>query len=170
MLAAFRMNTDWQVPLERVYVLSFDEKISVGDRKLIPIKPPLYDAPYTIGLFDEKSGALFSVDAFGAVLKRKERDVADFSEKELVDGMTAWASFDSPWVHMIDEQKYRNTLNQIQELNPKLILPSHLPTARGKTSQLVDVLSNVPSAKPFSTPNQEVFSRIMMESEEIFTY
>jgi flavorubredoxin len=170
MLAAFRMNTGWQVPLERVHVLSLDEKIDVGDRKLIPIRPPLYDAPYTIGLFDEKLGALFSVDAFGAVLKRKERDVTGFSEKELADGMTIWASIDSPWIHMIDEQKYRIMLNQVQQLNPKLILSSHLPTARDKTSQLLEVLSHVPSSKPFTTPNQQVFSKIMIESEEIFTY
>jgi len=169
-LSALRMNTSWQVPLERVYALSIGEKISVGDRKLTLIKPPLYDSPYTVGLFDEKSGALFSVDAFGAVLKRKERNTASFSDQELDEGMTAWASFDTPWVHLMEEQKFKAALDEVRELNPSMILSSHLPTARTRIEQLVDVLSRVPQSKPFVMPDQTVFSRIIEESNEIITY
>ena len=51
-----------------------------------------------------------------------------------------------------------------------MILSSHLPTARTRIEQLVDVLSRVPQSKPFVMPDQTVFSRIIEESNEIITY
>ena len=84
--------------------------------------------------------------------------------------MTAWASFDSPWVHMVDILKYAEVLEQIQHLNPRLILSSHLPTAQNRTRQLLGVLRDVPLTLPLEAPNQSVFQKILAERTEIITY
>lgn len=161
--SALRIATSWQVPLRQVRALTLGESIGVGDRELTPVRPPLFDNPLSTGIHDKKSGALFSVDAFGALLSREEKDIAAFQEKELEQGMTLWETFDSPWIHMVDEKEYGKSLEQIRTMNPSVILSGHLPMARGKTDQLLKVLGGLPSAQPFIAPNQEAFAHIVAE-------
>lgn len=66
--AAMRMSTWWPVPLDRVHAIRPGDRLPVGDRTLRAVPPPLYDKPLSIGLVDEATGALFSVDSFGAFL------------------------------------------------------------------------------------------------------
>jgi flavorubredoxin len=159
--SAFRLSTAWSLPWRRVQALSLGEGLNVGDRILTPIRPPLFDNPMSTGIYDEKSSAFFSVDSFGALLGREEKDAAAFREKELAQGITIWETFDSPWVHSVDEQKYAKSLEQIRKLKPRLILSGHLPVARDKTDQLLKVLSALPSAQPFTAPNQALFAQIV---------
>jgi flavorubredoxin len=44
----------------------------VGDRKLTAVRPPLFDNPTTIGVYDDKSKAFFSADCFGAIIPTPE--------------------------------------------------------------------------------------------------
>ena len=60
------MSTEWDVPLDRVYLLNPGQSLDVGDRKLAAFRPPLFDSPATTGFIDTKSGAMFSSDCFGA--------------------------------------------------------------------------------------------------------
>jgi flavorubredoxin len=68
-----RMSTVWPVPMHRTYWLNSGESISAGDRTLMAVRPPLFDNPTTIGVFDSKAQALFSADCFGAFC-RSQRD------------------------------------------------------------------------------------------------
>ena len=73
---AFRMATWWPVPFDRVHAIRVGDAIHVGDRTLRAVAPPLFDNPLSIGVLDESTGALFSVDAFGAILPEPTQDVA----------------------------------------------------------------------------------------------
>ena len=57
------------LPMDRVYLVNPGQTITVGDRTLTAIKPPIFDNPSTTGFHDEKSGAFFSSDCFGALLQ-----------------------------------------------------------------------------------------------------
>jgi flavorubredoxin len=46
----------------------FERQYWVGDRKLTAVRPPLFDNPTAIGIYDNKSEAFFSVDCFGAII------------------------------------------------------------------------------------------------------
>ena len=59
--------------LSRVSLIEPGSEIDLGDRRLVPLKPPYYDAPETTGFFDTKSRVLFSADAFGALLESRPR-------------------------------------------------------------------------------------------------
>ena len=74
-----------------------------------------------------------------------------------------WATFDSPWVHLVHEEKYGQVLEGIRQLAPSAILSSHLPPARGKTDQLLKVLASLPAAQPFVAPNQAIFGQIVAQ-------
>ncbi len=52
----------------RIHMLEPGQGIDVGDRSLLPFRPPVYDAPETMGFVDARTRVLFSADAFGALL------------------------------------------------------------------------------------------------------
>jgi hypothetical protein len=162
-LAVLRMSTAWQIPMHRVYWLNPGESISVGDRKLTAVRPPLFDNPTTIGIYDDKSEAFFSADCFGAIIPSQALNAGDVSEGDLAQGMTGWASADSPWVHLSEPGKFGQTLERIRQIAPKMVFSAHLPPMRGKTEQLLELLAKVPASPPFVTPNQTALEQILAQ-------
>ena len=67
------MSLSAPLPMDRVHLLNPGQKIKVGDRTLTALKPPAFDNPATTGFHDDKSGALFSSDCFGALLSAVPR-------------------------------------------------------------------------------------------------
>lgn len=160
-LAVLRLSTAWQVPLERVFWLCPGDSLDLGDRKLTAVRPPLYDNPTTIGVYDDKSAAFFSADCFGAIIPSPVQSTDDLAEAELAQGMTGWASLDNPWVHLIIPAGFKQSLNALRRMGPKQILSSHLPPARGKVEKFLDLLETVPSCTPSIAPNQAVLEQIL---------
>ena len=131
-LAVLRLNSVWSVPMSRVYWLNPGESINVGDRTLTAVRPPLFDNPTTIGLFDSKSEALFSADCFGAIMPSQTFTLDDIPPNDLAQGMISWASADSPWLHMVAPDLFGRSLDKIRQMAPKMIFSAHLPPAYGK--------------------------------------
>ena len=157
------MSTAWPVPLHRVYWLNSGDSIRVGDRTLTAVRPPLFDNPTAIGIYDNKSEAFFSVDCFGAIIPSPAQNADDITEGNLVQGMVTWAGADSPWVHMVQPGEYRRELDRIHQLAPKLICSAHLPPARGKTGHFLELLAKVPASTPFVAPNQTALKQILAQ-------
>ena len=63
-----RFSPDGPLPMDRIRVLNPGDVLNVGDRNLRALRPPLYDSPGTLGALDDRTGALFSSDCFGAPL------------------------------------------------------------------------------------------------------
>jgi ODP family beta lactamase len=162
-LAVLRMSMVWPVPMQRVYWLNLGESISVGDRKLTAVRPPLFDNPTTIGIYDNKSEAFFSADFFGAIIPTPVQNADDVAPGDLAQGMIGWASADSPWVHKIDPSEFNRALDGIRQIAPKMIFSAHLPPARGKTEQFLELLATVPTSTPFVAPNQKVLEQILAQ-------
>jgi flavorubredoxin len=160
-LGALRMNTWWPVPLDRVHALALGDRLDVGDRTLRALRPPTYDNPMSTAIFDESTATLFAVDSFGAILPGISQDIDDFSEEELVGGMTAWATFDSPWTHLTDRARFAQVLDDVRRLDPHRILSSHLPPMTGQVDQLLKVVESVPDADPFIAPDATAFNEIV---------
>ena len=56
------------LPMDRVHLINPGQTITVGDRRLTALRPPVFDNPITTGFVDHHDGALFSSDCFGALL------------------------------------------------------------------------------------------------------
>ncbi len=56
-LVVLRMSMAWPVPMHRVYWINSGDGIRVSDRTLTAVRPPLFDNPTTIGIYDNKSEA-----------------------------------------------------------------------------------------------------------------
>jgi hypothetical protein len=164
-LAVLRMSTAWPVPMDRVYWLNSGEGISAGDRKLIAVRPPVFDNPTTIGIYDNKSEAFFSADCFGAIIPSPAGNADDLTEGDLARGMIGWESADSPWVHMVEPGVFGQALDRIRRMAPKMIFSAHLPPARGKTEQFLGLLAKVPTSTPFVTPNQTALEQILAKGK-----
>jgi hypothetical protein len=165
--SALRMTTWWPVPLDRVHAIRVGDRLPVGDRTLRAVAPPLYDSPLSTGLLDEATGALLSVDSFGALLPEATQDAADVPEAALAGGMQAWATADSPWAHLLDRERFAQILEGVRRLQPSRILSSHLPAANGTSlDRFLQVLALVPDAEPAVAPNDEEFTQIVAAMNE----
>jgi flavorubredoxin len=158
------MTLSAPLPIDRVYLLNPGQKIIVGDRTLTAYKPPAFDNPVTTGFHDDKSGALVSSDCFGALLSNVPQNAADLSDEELRQGQVFWATVDSPWLHKIDSGVFARELDAVREMEPTMVLSSHLPAAPGRmTERLLASLEAVPGARPFTGPDQAALEHMLAQ-------
>jgi hypothetical protein len=86
----------------------------------------------------------------------------DLSEEELRNGQVFWATIDSPWLHAVDADAYRHTLDSIRRLEPAHVFSSHLAPAPGHMlDQLLESLAQVPGAAPFVGPDQATLDQML---------
>jgi flavorubredoxin len=156
------MSLSAPLPLDRVRFVNPGEKVVVGNRTLTAVRPPVFDNPSTTGFYDDKSGAFFSSDCFGALLQTVPQSAAELSDNDLQDGQVFWATVDSPWLHKVDRSALAGELEEIRKMAPKMILSSHLPAAPGRmTERLLAALAAAPGAQPFVGPNQAAFEEML---------
>lgn len=151
-MAIGRLMPEMAIPLDRVRLVNPGETLNVGDRNLRALRPPLYDSPATTGFLDDRSGALFSSDCFGAPLPTLEEaavhDAGEVAPEVLRQGQVAWATVDSPWVTTVDRGRFATALDQLKRLSPATILSSHLPPVRDRLDQVCAALAAAPNADP----------------------
>lgn len=147
-----RLGPEQSFPLDRLHVVTEGDRISVGDRDLTAIRPPLFDSPSTTGILDNSSGVLFSSDCFGAPLPSVDEaavtSIAEIDPLTLTQGQMSWATVDSPWVTSVDTNIFARSLDKIRRLEPTAILSSHLPPAHGHTEAMLANLAAAPDAPP----------------------
>jgi glyoxylase-like metal-dependent hydrolase (beta-lactamase superfamily II) len=161
-MCALRMSSWWDVPLHRVHAIRFGDELHVGDRTLTAVAPPLFDNPMSTGLLDQSTGALFTVDAFGALLPEATQSASDVPPEALAGGMVGWATSDSPWAHITDRAKFGEVLERVRAIAPSRIFSSHLPAADGSSmDEFIKILEMVPDAEPFAPPNAEQFGHMI---------
>lgn len=162
------MSCQWEVPLDRVYLLNPGQVLGVGDRGLHAFRPPLFDSPATTGFLDDSSGALFSSDCFGAPLPSAElatcADVRAVGE-EVRDLQLLWASVDSPWVHHVDPVSYRATVDPIRAMAASAVFSTHLPPAPQPDDRLYETLLLAPATTPFVGPDQAALQALLATFE-----
>lgn len=117
------------VDTSRFRVLAPGEVVDLGDRALHPLRPPYYDAPETLGFYDEMADVLYAVDSFGAPLPAPVHALADAREEDLVAGMAAWSAIDAPWLASLDPAVRARSLSALARLDPTAVLGAHLPVA-----------------------------------------
>jgi hypothetical protein len=153
-----------QLPLDRVYLLNPGQELDVGDRKLLCVKPPSFDAPETTGIVDSRTRVFFSADCFGALMKKPAETAADISPEDLREGVVTWTTIDAPWLEMADRGQWNLSLHRVRSLEPSVILSSHLPPAAGITETLLKHLVAAGSATPFKGPDQTALESLMKGS------
>jgi hypothetical protein len=116
---------------------------------------------------DSKQDILFSADCFGAVFGSPEGaladDVAVTPADELAPAQVLWGSFDSPWVHWVDDGSFVERLQRFVEPRPATVLSAHLPPIRGDLDRHLATLAKIPSSTPQVLPDQAALEAFMAE-------
>lgn len=149
------------VPPERVFLLNPGQSLDLGDRQLVAMRPPTYDAPESTALFDTKTRAFFSADTFGALLPTSYDDARAVPADALRDGLTLWTTVDAPWLSSLTRDAFERVLATVRDLSPAYVLSSHLPPARGMNDVLLSHLEGAREAPLFVGPDQEAMMRMM---------
>lgn len=116
--------------VSRVHLMDPGTVLEVGERRLVPVRPPYYDAPETIGFFDQGERVFFAADSFGALLPEPVDEIDEVKDEMLRDGLVGWSSIDAPWLTVVDRDVLGRTLAAIERLDPDFVLSGHLPLAR----------------------------------------
>jgi glyoxylase-like metal-dependent hydrolase (beta-lactamase superfamily II) len=159
------LSIEHPIPPDRVYLLNPGQSLDVGDRRLTAFRPPLFDSPATTGFVDDRTGACLSSDCFGAPMPSAQLaladDVADVPASELLAAQRLWAVVDSPWVTWVDHDRYAACLREFPGAGSPLVLSTHLPPARDRSDQLLDVLAAAPDVPPFVGPDQAALDAML---------
>jgi flavorubredoxin len=143
-----------QFPVERTWMLNPGQALDAGDRELLAFRPPVFDAPETMGLFDSRSRFAFTSDSFGAVLARPYESAAQVPSEALRDGMVLWAGIDAPWLPNVHARGWAEMQQPLRSMAPRMLLSSHLPPAVGMDGPLYQGLAAAREATPFVGPDQ----------------
>lgn len=149
------------VPPERVHLLNPGQRLDIGDRELVAVRPPSFDAPETTGFVDAKTGALYSADCFGAVLPDPVENASELPASTLRACMMLWASIDAPWLSQVQPGPFEASLREVRTLAPPLVLSSHLPPAFGMIDTLLSNLDAARSVRPFVGPDQPALEALL---------
>lgn len=128
---SFRVTASLGIAPERMRIV--DEAFDAGDRTLRAIRPPVYDSPYTRGLFDPTTGVYYASDAFCAPIPEGPVDwVDEIAEPLWAQGFARFhhASL-CPWIALADPALYRREVDRLATLGITTIAGAHTPPLRG---------------------------------------
>jgi glyoxylase-like metal-dependent hydrolase (beta-lactamase superfamily II) len=121
--------------VSRVRVAMPGDVVEAGDRRLLALRPPVYDAPETLG-FHDGAGTTYIVDSFGATLPAAAPDLAEVDEEALRAGMAAWAALDAPWLVDVDPVVRMRRFAAVERLEDERLLTAHVPLGRNSAARL----------------------------------
>jgi glyoxylase-like metal-dependent hydrolase (beta-lactamase superfamily II) len=150
--------------VSRVHMLETGTSLDAGDRTLVPFRPPVYDAPETMGFVDTATRVLFSADAFGALLPNAVESAGAISQKDLRNGMGAWTAIDAPWLGNLQTSAFARNLARIERLDPVSIISGHLPPGNGMNATLLRNLAEVQASGPTDGPDHELLDQLVAQS------
>ena len=149
-----RMSEEWALPLDRVVLVNDGDSLDAGDRSLTAIRPPLYDAPATRGLWDPVTRVYYSVDCFGAFLPGPCEQMADVPEDAYQSGFEIFNRINHPWHEVADASKLAAEVDRIRRLEPAVIASYHGPAAHQRRAQLCDALCQTAALPAQPLPTQ----------------
>jgi glyoxylase-like metal-dependent hydrolase (beta-lactamase superfamily II) len=160
-LGMLKLRLSRPIPPERFHLVNPGQELDVGDRRLLVVKPPCYDAPETTMLFDPSTGTLFSSDYFGALIPTPVDSADAIPEAALRTGIGLFLAIDVPWVRDMSLEALARGASAIGNLRPERILGAHLPPARDMIDALTDHVLAARDAPPFVGPDQAAFEQIL---------
>jgi flavorubredoxin len=125
----------------RMQMIEAGQSLKIAGRSLIPVRPPYFDAPETLGFFDTDASVLFTVDCFGAVLPEPVSRAEDVDMQKVAEAMVQWSAIDAPWLARVDASKLKATMDSFARLSPETIFSSHLPPCGGGMDELAPIIT-----------------------------
>jgi flavorubredoxin len=145
---SFRVWACLGIPFERMRMVDNGETFAAGDRTLRAVRPPVYDSPYTRGLFDPATGVYYASDAFCAPMPKEPVDwVDEIPAPVWAEGMARFHHISlCPWVSLVDRALFQAEIDKLASLEIGVIAGAHTPAIRGSTvHRAFEQLADLPS-------------------------
>jgi flavorubredoxin len=156
-----RMGASLAVPPSRQRWVGDGESFDVGDRRLYAVRPPIYDAPTTRGLFDPTTGVYWSADAFATPMVHPVCDAQDLDDEFWKSGMQTFARYLSPWIELVDAARFERSLQRVASLGASTITGCHTPTLfAGQVNRAIVATCDALTAVVPDQPDQAVLESI----------
>lgn len=158
---AERMGASLEVPAERWRWVGDGESFDAGDRRLLAVRPPVFDSPTTRGLFDTTTGVYWGADAFATPMHAPIPDVADLDPTFWADGMATFDNYISPWLSLVDDGAYQRAVDRVDALRPRAIAGCHTPAIRGAhVARAIALTRRSPGAAYPAQPDHAVLEEL----------
>ncbi len=158
-----RMGASLDVSPMRQRWVGDDERIELGDRTLLTVRPPIFDSPTTRGLFDPTTGVYWASDSFATPMLTPVRNVADLDPGFWDEGMATFNQYVSPWITLTDDRKFQATVERVEALGASYFVGCHTPViGRSHLDQAIAATRRSPFATVAPQPDQAVLDQIQM--------
>ena len=162
-----RMGASLAVSSLRQRWVGDDERIDVGDRTLLTVRPPIFDNPTTRGLFDPTTGVYWAADCFATPMTAPVRDVGDLDPDFWDEGMATFHHHLAPWITLTDERRFQATVDRVEGLGASAIVGAHTPLiGRLDIDQAITTTRRSPSATVAPQPDQSVLDQVRRSLSE----
>jgi flavorubredoxin len=159
-----RLAGDIGLPLNRMRWVGDGEAFDAGDRLLVAIRPPTFDAPTTRGLYDSKSRVYWAGDSFATPMPAVVENVTDLDEEFWKMGFHMFQSAVSPWHTMLDPVKYNKHVDRVAELDLQVVAGGHSPLTTGpQIRKAIEMLRQLPFQPEAQLPGQDVLDMILAQ-------
>jgi flavorubredoxin len=150
-----RHASEFGFPLDRCHWINDGDSFKAGDRTLTAITPPLFDSPVTRGLYDDRTGVYWAVDTFATPLPGPMDHMDDVPKEDWQQGITMFNCWNSPWFKMLDQDKFEQHVDRVQNLELELIAACHTPVIRKpRIDEAFSMIRALPGTEPPPQPNQ----------------
>jgi flavorubredoxin len=153
-----RLTPEFNFPLARMRWVDDGDHFEAGDRTIVALRPPTFDAPTTRGVFDTRSRVYYASDSFGAAVPHHVDRAGDLDREAWEQGMVGFNSLLSPWAAIADHARFADRVKAVQSLAADAIATCHGPVIAGTHLGFAyQAMSRLPelSARPlFPVPGQ----------------
>jgi flavorubredoxin len=124
-----RHTNAFDFPLERCRWVNDGDHLDLADRRLEFVRPPVYDSPTTRGLFDHRTRVYWAADSFATpCTPAVEQTVAELDSEFWAHGMAMFGHHSlSPWLSIVDDERYGATVERVRRLGMTTIASGHSP-------------------------------------------
>ena len=161
-----RHTNCFNFPIDRCRWVMDGEKLDIGDRTLLAMRPPVYDSPTTRGLYDPTTRLYWSVDTFATPLPALDAGIADLDTDFWQGGLSLFAlGAVSPWLSLVDPVKYGKYVDGVQNLDITTVAGCHTPVIEGQfIEEAFNFIRTLPTIDCPPMPDQSVLDEIVAAS------
>jgi flavorubredoxin len=164
-----RHTNAFRFPLERCRWVSDGDHLDLADRRLTFARPPVWDSPTTRGLFDQRSGIYWAVDAFATpCTPGVEPTVEELDLEFWREGMAMFAhNAVASWLSLVDHDRYASFVDGVRRLGMTTIAGGHTPII---TDRRIDtafsIIRELPRVPAPPVPDQSILDTVIGEFAE----
>lgn len=162
-----RFANAYEFPLRRCRWRGDGESFDAGDRRLVALRPPVYDSPATRGLYDASTGVYWAADAFASPVPggpgvTPVDSIAEVDPEAWWGGMVMFGIHAlSPWLSMVDATRCAACVKEVQH-GMSTIISGHNPVIDGpRVERAFEMMGRLAGTTPPPCPDQAVLDMML---------